>query len=148
MPVLLLLVLAFLGGAVLPFQVGINSQLRQWLGSPVLASLVSFAVGAAGLAVFALVLRLPVPGLNRLSVAPLWVWAGGLLGAFYVFVTIFVAPRLGATVLAVLIVAGQVMTSLAVDHFGLAGFVRHPVTLWRLVGAAVVLAGVAMIRKN
>jgi bacterial/archaeal transporter family-2 protein len=60
----------------------------------------------------------------------------GLLGAAYIAVTVVLAPRLGAAALIAALVAGQMMASLIVDHFGWVGFAQHAVTPLRLAGGA------------
>ena len=78
--------------------------------------------------------------------APWWVWVGGFLGAFYVLGSVVTAPKLGAAALFAFILAGQAVASLAVDHFGWVGFEENPVTPGRLLGMALVAAGVAAVR--
>ena len=56
------------------------------------------------------------------------------------------APKLGAAALFAFILAGQAVASLAVDHFGWVGFDENPVTPGRLLGVALVAAGVAAVR--
>lgn len=137
---------AIAAGAMLPLQFGINAQLASWLGSPVRATLVSFAVGTAVLLVAVLVFARGVSGGKHLGAAPWWVWVGGLLGAFYVLGSVVTAPKLGAAALFAFILAGQAGASLAVDHFGWVGFAENPVTPGRLLGIALVAAGVAAVR--
>jgi bacterial/archaeal transporter family-2 protein len=131
---------AVAAGAMLPVQFGINAQLAVWLGSPLRATLVSFAVGTAVL--FA---RGIADG-RDLGAAPWWVWLGGLLGAIYVLGSVVSAPKLGAAALFAFILAGQALTSLTVDHFGWVGFEENPITPGRLLGIALVAAGVAAVR--
>jgi transporter family-2 protein len=140
------LVFALLAGAMLPFQFGINAQLATWLGSPVRATLVSFAVGTLALAAVTLAAFRNLPSTERIGGAPWWVWVGGLLGAFYVLGSIVTAPKLGAATLVAMILAGQAIASLLVDHFGWVGFEENPVTPGRLLGMALVAAGVALVR--
>jgi transporter family-2 protein len=140
------LAFALAAGAMLPIQFGINAQLAAWLGSSVRAALVSFVVGAVSLAVVALAVARDWPSGDRVSSAPWWVWIGGALGAFYVLGSIVAAPRLGAVTLFVMILAGQALASLAVDHFGWVGFAEHPVNALRLAGVALLAAGVALVR--
>jgi transporter family-2 protein len=140
------LVFALLAGAMLPIQFGINAQLATWVGSSVRAALVSFVVGALSLFVVALAFARGWPAADRVSGAPWWVWIGGALGAFYVLGSIVAAPRLGAVTLFVMILAGQALASLIVDHFGWVGFEENPVTPGRLLGMALVAAGVAAVR--
>ena len=137
---------AFVAGAMLPFQAGINAQLARWLHSPIRASFVSFLVGTIVLFVLSVVVWRPLPSGSRLAGAPWWVWIGGLLGAFYVAGTVVTAPRLGAATLIGLIVAGQAIASLVVDHFGMVGFTEHHATPGRIAGMALVVAGVTLVR--
>ena len=137
---------AVAAGAMLPIQFGINAQLASWVGSPVRATLVSFAVGAAVLLVATLLFARGWPGTERLGAAPWWVWVGGFFGAFYVLGSVVTAPKLGAAALFAFILAGQAVASLAVDHFGWVGFEENPVTPGRLLGLALVAAGVAAVR--
>jgi transporter family-2 protein len=140
------LLFALAAGAMLPIQFGINAQLAGWLGSSVRAALVSFVVGSLALVVVALAAARDWPAGERLSAAPWWVWIGGALGAFYVLGSIVAAPRLGAVTLFAMILAGQALASLAVDHFGWVGFSEHPVNAMRLGGVALLAAGVALVR--
>jgi transporter family-2 protein len=140
------LLFAFAAGAALPFQAGINAELAQWLHSPVRAAFVSFVVGTLLLVVAAALVFKPLPSWSRFGDAPWWVWLGGALGAFYVAGSIVAAPRLGAATLIALIVAGQGLASLVVDHFGWVGFEPKHVSAGRLAGMALVGVGVALVR--
>jgi transporter family-2 protein len=137
---------AVAAGAMLPVQFGINAHLAAWLGSPVRATFVSFAVGTAVLLVAVAVFARGVAEGRDLGAAPWWVWIGGFLGAFYVLGSVVTAPRLGAAVLFAFILAGQAIASLAVDHFGWVGFEKSPITAGRLAGVVLVAAGVALVR--
>jgi transporter family-2 protein len=143
---LLLLLLALVAGAVLPVQAGINAQLRITLGNPLAATLASFVIGTVALALVVLGARVSLPPVAALARAPWWHWTGGLLGAVYVAMMILLAPRLGAATLIAAVVAGQMLTSLVLDHYALVGFAAHPVSLQRVVGAALVIGGVALVR--
>jgi transporter family-2 protein len=142
----LYLLFAFAGGVVLPFQAGINAQLADWLHSPVRAAFVSFLVGTVVLLVAAAFVFKPLPSWGRMGDAPWWVWIGGALGAFYVAAAIVTAPRLGAATLVALVVAGQGLASLVVDQFGWVGFEPKHISAGRLIGMALVGAGVALVR--
>lgn len=143
----LLYALAFAAGVTLIIQVGINTTLRIALGSPVIAGLVSFVVGSAAIALFVLITRTPWPQRAQFLGTPAWAWLGGALGAFYVISTIVVGPRLGAATLLALVVLGQLVTALTVDHFGWLGFPQHPLTLVRFAGAALLFGGVLLITR-
>ena len=140
------LAFGFAAGAMLPIQFGINAQLATWVDSPLRATLVSFLIGTVALAVVMLVAARDWPPLSRVESAPWWVWVGGLLGAFYVLGSVVAAPKLGAATLVAVILAGQAVASLLVDHFGWVGFEENPITLGRLAGVAFVAVGVALVR--
>jgi len=136
---------AFVAGCVLPVQAGVNARLAEWVGGPVRAALVSFVVGL--LALFALVLLFyRTRSTGSLGEAPWWLWMGGLLGAVYVVAAAVTAPRLGAATLVVLVVAGQAVMGLVVDHFGWVGFPEEPVSAGRIAGVVLLGVGVGLVR--
>ena len=136
--------LAILAGAALPVQTGVNSTLRGAVGHPLWATIISFSVGALTVGALLLILRVPAP----LALPPLgWKWLGGSLGVIYVCLSLILAPRLGAASLVATVVAGQLVTSVVLDHFGWLGFPQHLVSVPRLLGAALLGAGVWLIQK-
>ena len=141
------LLLALAAGVLLPVQAGINAQLRSALGSPVAAALISFLVGTLALAAATLLLRVPFPVSRAWTVTHPLQWSGGIIGALYVLAAVVLAPKLGAGTLVAAVVAGQMMTSLLLDHYGLIGFPIHSLSLVRLIGAALVMAGVVLIQR-
>jgi bacterial/archaeal transporter family-2 protein len=145
---LILLPVAMLIGVILPLQAGVNAQLRASVGHPVLAAFVSFAVGTLALLALSVFLLAPVPPPGALMRIPWWHWTGGLLGAVYVALVIVLAPRLGAATLIAALVAGQMVTSLLLDHFALVGYPPHPVNGLRMLGAALVIGGVLLIQRH
>lgn len=141
------LLLAILTGAILPVQAGVNSQLRGVFGHPVLAATISFFVGTVALAAYTALARIPVPA-SAIGRTQWWHWSGGLIGAFYVACAIVLVPRLGAATLVAAVVAGQMVASLLLDHFGLVGYPKHSMDLWRVAGAVLVMAGVYLIQRH
>ena len=146
-------VLAFVGGLALTLQIGINAALNAVVGGPVLAAAVSFSVGALGLiaAWGATVLMgiQPVPLLaDVLKNSSLWMWLGGLLGGLYVFIVTFTAPKIGFASVLSLVMAGQIILALTLDHFGILTSTAHPISLMRIVGVALLMAGVLLIQNH
>lgn len=139
--------MALAAGLCIPVQAGINATLARYVDGAVGASLVSFLVGTLALAAFMLAARLPLPIGQALASAPAWAWVGGTLGAYLVATTVLVAPTLGAGTMIALIVAGQMACSLVLDHYGWLGFDPQPISWPRLLGAALLVAGVVLIRK-
>jgi transporter family-2 protein len=140
------LLLAFLAGAVLPIQAGVNGALRTHLGHPVWASLVSFFVGTCTLGLYVLVARLPLSETGFGGIA-FWKWTGGVLGAVYLSLVVLLTPRIGAATAFGLIIAGQLVASIVLDHFGWLGIPVHPLNAPRLLGVCLLLAGVFLVRK-
>ena len=145
--VLLFILIALVLGVFLPIQAGVNAQLRLWIGHPIHAALISFSVGTLVLFTSASVLRLPWPSVSHLGQAPWWIWLGGIFGAIYVSMAVILAPRLGAATLIGASVAGQLIGSLLLDHYGVIGYAVRPASIERLVGAGLLLIGVFLIQR-
>jgi transporter family-2 protein len=136
---------AFLVGAGLVIQVGLNMAVSRALGGAAMGALVNFIVGTLALITLLLFLRQPLPGREALAGVPAWAWFGGLFGAAYVALATFAGPRLGALLLLALTVAGQMVASVIVDHYGLLGFQQQPVTSLRMLGIAFLVVGVWLV---
>jgi len=143
-PFLLLLGLA--GGASLVVQAALNAGLRARLGSVSWAGLISYLGGTLAMVGAIAFARQGAPLVAMRSTAPLW-WLGGFFGAAYLGVSIVLVPRLGAATVVALVVAGQLLTSLLFDQFGVLDIPTHPLNLSRLAGALLLLAGVLLIRR-
>lgn len=136
--------LSLFAGALLAVQAGANAQLSRAVGSPFGATALQLGVGALLL----LAAAIAAGGLERLSglhKVPAWHLAGGTASAFYVVATILLFPRLGAVVSVGLFIAGQMLASLALDHFAMLGVPAAPLDGPALAGALAVLAGAAAI---
>ncbi|MCP1483830.1 transporter family-2 protein [Pseudomonas fluorescens] len=141
-----LLALAAFAGAVVPFQSAINSNLARGLGHPLWATLASLLVSVLVLLPVILALRLPLPTMAFISKAPLWMWAGGAFGVCFVALAVMLLPKLGASGFVALALAGQVIASMALDHLGLFGLVEKQLTVSRVLGAVLLIAGVVLIQ--
>lgn len=139
---------AALIGAALSVQVALNAALRAHLGNAAWAALANTLVCTVALGALALAVRPAPPTTGALAAVPLWAWLGGALGAVYVASSTVLGPLLGAAVLTGLVVGGQMAAAMAIDHYGLLGFPQHAVTLPRLAGAALVVAGVALLGRS
>lgn len=141
----LLLVLA--AGCMIALQAPTNAMLARAGGSPVLAALISFAVGT-----LVLLLVWLASGSRPRSAAfeglPAYAWLGGAYGALYVAVAAYAAPRIGLASLITIGIAGQIAMALVLDHVGALGLPRDPVNLGRIAGALLVVAGVVLVRRS
>jgi bacterial/archaeal transporter family-2 protein len=142
------LLLALVAGMCVPIQGIVNNKLSSFVAHPLLAVLVSFVVGT--FAIFAYILAAGIPLSNAattLKNAPWMAWTGGLIGAIYLTSVIFLIPRLGVALTFSLIVAGQMLITVVIDHFGLLGIPVHHINWQRLFGIALIIAGVIFVRR-
>jgi transporter family-2 protein len=144
----LLLPLSILVGFSLASQAGINAQLRLALSSPIQAAFISFFIGTVILGLIVFIQGEPWFKPNALPSIPWWAWLGGLLGAFNIAMSIYLAPKLGALVLAISIVCGQIIASLALDQQGWFGYPKIEITVNRVIGALLLIAGLFLVVKK
>ena len=146
---LFFLFLAFLIGISNAVQSGVNVQLRESINNPILAAVISFFVGFVVLSIaFVCFNQNPVPNLADLKQVSWTRFMGGVLGAFYVLTVVFIVRNIGPANMICLVVAGQMIAAITIDHFGLQGFAVHQITLPRVAGAVLLVAGVYLILKN
>lgn len=141
------IILAVLAGMAMPTQATVNGKLTSYVGSPISAAFISFAVGTVALFVYMLLTGVPLKSLTSSQDAPLIAWIGGFLGAFFVSVMATVVPRIGVALAFSLAIGGQMLVTLLIDHFGWLGVPEKPINLWRVLGAALITVGVILIRK-
>ena len=143
----LFLVLAVLAGAMMPTQAATNNKMAVVVDSPIVAAFISFAIGTVALFVYMIASGTPLSNLASAKDAPAIAWIGGFLGAFFVTMTVLLAPRIGVAMTFSLIIAGQMIVTLVIDHFGLLGVETRPVSWVRIAGIVLITAGVVLIRK-
>lgn len=142
-----LLALAAGAGASLVVQATLNARLRSGLASWSWAAFVSYLGGTVTMTMVLLAQRGALPSLEARASVPWWGWLGGAFGTLYIVLAIVLIPRLGAASTVALVVAGQMLGALAFDHFGLLGVPQQPVGVARLLGAALLVAAVALMRS-
>lgn len=143
---LLFILIALLVGAGYPVQAGINATISQFHGHPLLAALTNTTVASLALLVAVVALRIPLPQVAAVASAPWWAWTGGLLGGFFVLSSLVLAPKLGAAVFVSTTIVGTMAASLVIDHYGFLVYRVQPITLLRVVGAALVVTGMLLIQ--
>ena len=141
-----LYVVALGAGVSVATQQVLNGRLRTALGSPAWAGLVSYAVGLLTMIVAVIALRERVPSWKTVVDVPWWAWSGGVFGGAFILLVILLLPSLGAATLFALVIAGQVLAAVTLDHFGAFGLTPHPISTARLAGAVLLIAGVVLIR--
>ena len=139
---------AIAAGAVISAQPPVNAILSRALGSAFGATAIS--IGVAFVGILALI---AVTGAGRvtpdtLGSVPWWVYLAGLGGTIFVAAGVVIAPVTGALVFFVCIVAGQLIGSVLADHFGAFGLAVREITVWRVMGIALVLAGAVLVSRG
>ena len=141
------ILLALAAGAMMPTQAATNNKMAMVVDSPVLSAFISFVVGTVALFAYVLISGVPLGNLAAAKEAPAIAWIGGLLGAFFVASAVTLVPRLGVAMTFSLIIAGQMLVTLVIDHFGLLGVPVKEVSLARVGGILLITAGVVLIRR-
>ncbi|ENV48764.1 hypothetical protein P255_02822 [Acinetobacter brisouii CIP 110357] len=137
--------MAFAAGLGITLQTTLNGQLAKGVGGDsVAAALFSFTVGAVCLGVYSLVRGGIIPSLIAIPTQPWWSLLGGILGSCALLSYVILAPRIGLSALLGLAIAGQILSSLMIDHFGLLGATERPVSLIKLAGTVVMLVGLTV----
>lgn len=145
----LYIVLMLLAGAGIAGQIAVNAHLRAVTGSALWAAnivfAISMAVGLLAMAGTTVFSTLPPPN-SAVWGSPAWVWFGGLFGAVYVVLAILLADRMGAALVSATGIFGQLCASILIDHYGWFGMPIQRATPARLIGVALLAAGVVLIR--
>ena len=129
-------------GLGLATQAAINSQLAKSMGDEaIIAALISFAVGTLFLFVIAWWKTDLWQHLSTLPQQPAWKFLGGILGAFAVFTTVLLAPKLGISVMLFFIIIGQLISSTTIDYFGLIGMPTQSISPAKWIGLTIIAFG-------
>jgi len=140
--------LPILCGFTITTQASVNSELRHSINNPFAAAFISFAVGTIVLFFAVLLVRQGFPSVATLKTLQWHEYMGGVLGAFFVSAIIYTLPQIGSANMFVLIIAGQLITSLAYDHFGVMGAVQQAITWKKMLGVVLVVIGVYIATRK
>ena len=139
--------LAVIVGALIPVQAATNAAMSRAIGSVAITSLALFAIGFVVVAAWAIVMRGPFPSLETLRQVPVYGYFGGLIVASYVISITFLAPRLGVGNSICLIVTGQIVAAVIIDHVGAFGAIVQRLTIGRAIGVVLMIIGVILARR-
>ena len=140
------ILLATGAGACIALQAAANGSLRTSLADARYAAFFSICGTILTAVIVMLAIRPSPPGLATMRATPWWNWIGGPLGALIVLSGAALAPRLGAAAFIASVVAGQLLCSLLLDHFGLMNLPQQDLTSGRIIGAVMVFAGVLLVK--
>jgi bacterial/archaeal transporter family-2 protein len=140
--------LPLVAGIAMSVQSGVNGQLRAALGQPLMAAFLSFLSGTLTLLLLLVITRTPLPGLQQLGGIEWFKFTGGVLGVMVVTFVILSVHQVGASNMFVLIVAGQLLTALLMDHYGILGLRINPVSFQKIAGMLLVVAGAYLVTRK
>jgi len=133
-----------LAGIGIPIMAALNGSLGARIGPPAAAAML-FSVGllCAMLAVAA------TGGIDFANIftAPPHLFLGGALVAFYVLSITMLGPRMGVGSAILFVLIGQLVSAVVIDHVGLFGAPKTPISIGRVVGLALMVAGVWLARR-
>jgi transporter family-2 protein len=140
--------LALITGALIPIQAATNAVFSKSTGSPLIASVAVFIIGFIAMLVMAVVMRAPAPSVQQLRSVPWYGYAGGLIVATYVFMITILVPRIGVGAAIALIVTGQIIAAVIIDHFGLFNVAVRSLDISRISGIVLMIAGIYFVMKK
>ena len=140
-------VFAILSGAANPVQSAAHGQLNKQLGQWAWAGTVVYAVGLFGMLATLAVVRQPAPVGNAHAVS-WWAWLGGLISIFSTIAALLLVQKLGSGIFTSLSVTSALLMSVPLDQFGLLGIKQHPVSIGRLIGCGLLIAGVWLVGRS
>jgi transporter family-2 protein len=140
--------LTLLAGSILPVQAILNSRLGRQIGGSLMGVLMSFLVGSICLVVAnSLINGSAMVTLKPGRTSPWYIWLGGVLGALFLGYITWVNQRQGVALTFIMVVCGQILTAMLIDHFGWLGTMQRSVTPQQLLGVLLILAGIFLVRK-
>ena len=139
-------VFAFCMGIMFAVQASINSLLSKSLyQTPLMAGLVSFVVGT-----FCLFMLSYFSGaLNSSTIKALtqqewWKFLGGVLGACAILGIIVLTPKIGLANTFLLIVLGQIISSVVMDKIGFFGLEVREISIHKIIGLIIIFMGLGV----
>jgi len=145
---ILFYILPLFAGIAMSIQAGVNSQLRSILNNPLLAAFISFITGTAALIIMLLFSKKGLPLWEVYSGISWYKYTGGLLGVIVVVSVILSVPQIGAANMFVLIIAGQLLTAVILDHYGFLGMKTNTINLQKVIGIVFLIAGAYLVNKK
>ncbi len=127
-------------------QASANGKFRQNLDNVFYATFFSICGTILTATLFLLITRPPLPSAESVRSTQWWNWIGGPLGALIVLAGATLTPKIGAAAFISAVVAGQLLSSMLLDHFGLMGLPVRPITLGRIIGIVLVVLGVIAVK--
>jgi len=133
-----------LAGLAIPVMAAMSAEVSHRVGAP------TAAVGIFLTAALAATLFAHLSGglrLNMLGSIAIPTVLGGAIIAFYLLSISILGLKVGIGTAVLLVLAGQIASSVVIDTFGLFGAPRVPVNVMRILGIILVVTGVILARR-
>mgnify|MGYP001597553349 FL=1 len=133
-----------LAGIGIPILAALNSALGMRIGSPTTAAAILFTIAVGGAWIIASITGFS--GLDEVVSAPKHLLLAGLLVLFYVLSITIIAPKFGVGNAVFFVLLGQILSATLIDHFGLFGAAITQLSLTRVLGLGLMIAGIGLTR--
>lgn len=144
----LYLLMALITGALIPIQAQTNTGFSKAVGNPLVTGLMVFVIGLVCMAAFIGISRTALPTAGQLAAAPWYAYLGGIIVPAYVISITILVPRIGVGAAIGLIVTGQILCAVAIDHFGWFNSTIRTIDVRRMVGVILMIAGVYFVMSK
>jgi transporter family-2 protein len=124
-----------------------NNALRNSMENPWLSSIVSFLPIVAFLSIIWMCQPHPFPTRESIAAMPWWAPLGGLIGAFAVVAGLLFVGQVGAGTFGGLTITANILMSLLIDKYGWFGMTVHELSMGRVVGGLLMVAGIFLISR-
>ena len=136
-----------LAGMGIPVMAALNGGLGTKLGSPSLATTILFAVGGV-ISLGYLFLSNGQLKFECREPIPIYFYLGGFFVMFYIISMTWIAPKFGVANSISLVLLGQLISMVIIDHYGFLGAQHHSISIQRLTGLALIIFGVLLVVRR
>lgn len=131
-------------GFVLTLHLAMNAQVGVIVKNPRMGNALFWTIGAVTAIIIGLGGWDPA-FFAKLKDVPVWLLTAGMMGGALVFGIAWGMPKLGAGTAFVLMIAGQVISGMLFSHFGLLGSPVEPISMTKIAGVVLLIAGAAIV---
>lgn len=132
-------------GAVVAIYFPMIAKSAQILGSAPLANVPFFGIAFVSSVIIAMVTGSRLADFGKFTQIPPVLLSAGGMSAGLIIGSSFLIPKIGLGAFVVLLVAGQIVAGLVFGQIGLFGIAPQQLTLAKMAGAGLVIAGVYLV---
>lgn len=137
---------ALISGILMAVQGSLNSVLSKATGV-IEATFIVHITGTVVLAVALFIFGIGKGALYPLPDVPWYIYLGGIIGVFIVYLVAVSIPEVGVSNATTAIIVGQVFTALVIDHYGAFGLAASPFGSQQVIGLILLAIGAKLLLK-